>query len=724
MDPLALAMKITRGQAVLRKDEHGQLGFFTRILNQEYLGETTRGYEDRMREAAAATDRFVSAEEGKRGDYAKGKFNWFALPITIETPAGAFRRGPGWAAEVQAHYGEIDGTTGADGDPIDVFLNPRIETTTCLIIDQVDPRTKKFDEHKVMLGWEDSGKALDVYAAAFSDGLGYERIGGSKEMALSDFTQWLKGDTTKPASALKKWDESEHPRNSDGEFSRKSNYQGRAAHGRINSKMAVAAGLRAGDVRGVSGYVASSPKPVAVVGFGGERKQKGAAGIAASRLEGSVGSGGVVLDERRMRVERVYRFGHLDPKSLAWSPFGRRQVIDRRAQSLVSIPNTFGEAPSPVHGKSVVAHELAHTIDRARGAGKRMASSSQAGSTAYLKDLLRIRKTLRSRAKMPSQREVYWALNPAEAFAEATTALRGAKATGGVKQLVALRAMMPNMIRLAGKILGKADWNEAQHPRDEDGQFTHAAAGRNNFKDAAVAAGIVTGAGAAAGIGYMLSSVGRRKILSQAIPHILDLFRNPIRVGNKPTYPEIKRSMQRASHLFSRERLLVLDRKGKVLDTHIGGEHSTGFSPAFTDRIRAAGKFPEIGAVIHNHPPASTAEAKLVTQQYKNVRRAISDNLFPENNATMTAYKRTLRRGTILNEPSSLDHQTHHAIAFQNRSTHNAPYPRSLVYASTRRGEDFIHRLDNVPGLEDVRTLRAGAFRKLDAALALAWRNV
>ena len=46
-----------------------------------------------MAEAAAETERFVTAEEGKRGGYKKGRFSWLGLPITIETPAGAFRRG-------------------------------------------------------------------------------------------------------------------------------------------------------------------------------------------------------------------------------------------------------------------------------------------------------------------------------------------------------------------------------------------------------------------------------------------------------------------------------------------------------------------------------------------------------------------------------------------------------------------------------------------------------
>lgn len=175
-----------------------------------------------MAEAAKATERFVTAEEGKRGAYKKGRFSWFNLPIAIETPAGAFRRGPGWSSEVQAHYGEVEGTIGADGDPVDVFMRPEPECSTCLVIFQVDPATGKFDEHKVMLGWESAHEALDTYAAAFSDGLGHQRIGGSKDMTLREFEAWLAADGARKdpfaGGALTKFDESKVKRDEEGKF--------------------------------------------------------------------------------------------------------------------------------------------------------------------------------------------------------------------------------------------------------------------------------------------------------------------------------------------------------------------------------------------------------------------------------------------------------------------------------------------------------------------------
>lgn len=176
-----------------------------------------------MAEAAAETERFVTAEEGKRGGYKKGRFSWLGLPITIETPAGAFRRGPGWSSEVMAHYGEVEGTAGADGDPVDVFMRPEPERSTCLVIFQVDPHTREFDEHKVMLGWADAREALDTYAAAFSDGLGHQRIGGSKEMTLVEFGEWLAADGARKdpfagGALAKAFDESKIRRDEDGRF--------------------------------------------------------------------------------------------------------------------------------------------------------------------------------------------------------------------------------------------------------------------------------------------------------------------------------------------------------------------------------------------------------------------------------------------------------------------------------------------------------------------------
>jgi hypothetical protein len=74
-------------------------------------------------------------------------------------------------------------------------------STSVFVIDQVDEQTKRFDEHKVMLGFEDPATAMAVYEKAFSDGKGHTRLGGMTKMTVHQFKRWLKhGDTAKRLS--------------------------------------------------------------------------------------------------------------------------------------------------------------------------------------------------------------------------------------------------------------------------------------------------------------------------------------------------------------------------------------------------------------------------------------------------------------------------------------------------------------------------------------------
>ena len=48
-----------------------------------------------------------------------------------------------------SHYGYIRLTRGADGDHLDVYIGPDGETGRIFVLNQLDPRTGEFDEHKV-----------------------------------------------------------------------------------------------------------------------------------------------------------------------------------------------------------------------------------------------------------------------------------------------------------------------------------------------------------------------------------------------------------------------------------------------------------------------------------------------------------------------------------------------------------------------------------------------
>lgn len=135
--------------------------------------------------------RFIRDESTDRYLYVAG------LHVFIENWAGEKRKEE-WPA-LRHHYGYIRGTSGADGDDVDVFLKSRIidEKLPVFIVDQVT-RSGEFDEHKVMLGFSSKEDARSSYLSNFTDGW---IVGRLVEMKLDEFKEWLRNaNLSRPAS--------------------------------------------------------------------------------------------------------------------------------------------------------------------------------------------------------------------------------------------------------------------------------------------------------------------------------------------------------------------------------------------------------------------------------------------------------------------------------------------------------------------------------------------
>ncbi|CAK0775237.1 hypothetical protein CCP3SC15_5100001 [Gammaproteobacteria bacterium] len=91
------------------------------------------------------------------------------------------------------------------------------------MVDQIDPDTKAFDEHKVIAAVHSEFEARVLYQKAFSDGRGAERIGAITPMSIDVFKRWLKTeDTTEPvayAAPMAKGFNPNEPRDSHGRWS-------------------------------------------------------------------------------------------------------------------------------------------------------------------------------------------------------------------------------------------------------------------------------------------------------------------------------------------------------------------------------------------------------------------------------------------------------------------------------------------------------------------------
>lgn len=147
----------------------------------------------------------------KAGNYSKGHVYAHGMRISIENEAdsvrsGTDKNGEPWDSRMQHDYGYIRGTEGADGDHLDVFLGPDFKSreVPVFVIDQHDPDTKDFDEHKVMLGFKTKDDALRAYMGNYPDGhTGAQAI---TTMPIDQFKQWMVSPSAKKSvSKTKKY---------------------------------------------------------------------------------------------------------------------------------------------------------------------------------------------------------------------------------------------------------------------------------------------------------------------------------------------------------------------------------------------------------------------------------------------------------------------------------------------------------------------------------------
>lgn len=143
------------------------------------------------------------------GNYRHGHIRFQGLDIAMETPRGGERTGIGgdgkpWTSSMPSHvdYGFVKGTTATDGDGVDVYIGPDHASRQVFVIDQIDLKTGRYDEPKVVIGFGNQRQAERAYAASFSDGHGKERIGGVTPMSIGGFQALLEANAFKKRQPL------------------------------------------------------------------------------------------------------------------------------------------------------------------------------------------------------------------------------------------------------------------------------------------------------------------------------------------------------------------------------------------------------------------------------------------------------------------------------------------------------------------------------------------
>lgn len=154
--------------------------------------------------AEKETDTTPTEKQKEAGNYKKGHVQVGTFNITIENPKGSVRsgidtEGNKWETTMQNTYGYIRGTEGVDGDHIDVFLSDDIDGWNgrkVFVVDQYN-EDGTFDEHKVMLGFNEADDAEAAYFANYDRNWAKKHKTMLTGVNLEEFEKWIESSHRK-----------------------------------------------------------------------------------------------------------------------------------------------------------------------------------------------------------------------------------------------------------------------------------------------------------------------------------------------------------------------------------------------------------------------------------------------------------------------------------------------------------------------------------------------
>ena len=209
--------KVINNQSTLQENAEKSVG-----------GEGETSLSAQIEAASTKVNTEPTEAQKEAGNYKKGNVQVGTFDITIEQPKGSVRKGTDadgkhWESKMNNTYGYIRGAVGVDGDHIDVFLSNDIDGWNgrkVFVVDQYNP-DGSFDEHKVMLGFNDADEAKSDYLANYENGWEDGRRIDVSAVNLEDFEKWIASSKrkTKPFgeySLVKKTDNQGNPLNADG----------------------------------------------------------------------------------------------------------------------------------------------------------------------------------------------------------------------------------------------------------------------------------------------------------------------------------------------------------------------------------------------------------------------------------------------------------------------------------------------------------------------------
>ena len=160
-------------------------------------GSLTKGVaallDDVERQALLCLEDLGVGEHADDGTGNHVEFNRFR--IVIESPKGAVRTwvdsdGTPGQTVMANDYGYIEGSLGADGDSVDVYLGPNEQAEWVYVIHQnkKSANFEQYDEDKCVLGADSANHAKDLYLRNYDDP---RFFGGMSQMKVEDFREKL-----------------------------------------------------------------------------------------------------------------------------------------------------------------------------------------------------------------------------------------------------------------------------------------------------------------------------------------------------------------------------------------------------------------------------------------------------------------------------------------------------------------------------------------------------
>ena len=204
--------------------------------NSSIIPAENASLQSSIEAAEAETDTNPTDGQKEAGNYKKGHVKVAGFNISIEQPRGSVRSGTDangkkWSVTMNNTYGYMTDNVGVDGDHLDVFLSNDIDSWDQQYVYVVDQYNldRTFDEHKVMLGFNDKDEATDAYFSNYdSSWRTSKRKIITSTVPMDIFKKWIESSNrkTKPIAEyslvkeyLQKWiDENMYDHSPFGQF--------------------------------------------------------------------------------------------------------------------------------------------------------------------------------------------------------------------------------------------------------------------------------------------------------------------------------------------------------------------------------------------------------------------------------------------------------------------------------------------------------------------------